>query len=203
VLRIIKRTGICIFALWGTVAVVYSLFVRQADDAHSYFWFVLPYPLLWMFAKALLKGKGLHPTTNIDGFSLFAVGSGVSTAIAFTLTFETVLLNLITWEYCRATLQNPNAYSWATANPQVIAIICAISATGFISGGAASARLSQNRPLLHAAAAGMLLSVWGGLLSLIVASLKTYQLILLLVFPLPLALLGAYLHRRLIHASRG
>jgi hypothetical protein len=189
-LKILARIGTTLFVLWGLVALFYTL-GRQPGQRPFFFWVVLPYPVFLAVTVAVIVTCARNRRPSEAGFSWFAVSLGAAASIGLAMAVATALSSIISWAYFERVSLN---YS-VTTDPKLVAFSIATSASCYIWAGAISAALSPQRPLFHALATGVVLLAWSCATTLLIQPLVTWQLLVALALPVPLAVWGARLQQ--------
>jgi len=197
-LKILVRVVLAIFVVWGLVALFYT-WTREPNQRPFFFWLVLPYPVLIALTVFIVAMCARNGRPSEARFSWFAVGLGAAASIGLAIAVSTSLFSIISWAYfARVSLS-----AGGPTDPNYVAINIAVSAACYIWAGAISAALSQQRPLPHALAAGVVLLVWSCAVAFLVQPLVISQLLVALMLPIPLAAWGARLQQARMRVTHG
>jgi len=191
--RILVRAGWALVIVWGIAATVITL-GHQPGGRNSFFWLVLPYPLLYLLTKFIVSACASNGKSAEAGSNWFAGSVGAFASIGLGLAAASVFFTIIKLAY----FGRVSGVGSSSAEPQYYmytAINIAVAAGSSIWAGAIAAALSPQRSRHHALVAGGLLLLLSSAAMLLQRPLLVSQLVAAVILPIPLAIWGAWLQQ--------
>jgi hypothetical protein len=136
---------------------------------------------------------------NTSAAPLLSFVLGASVSIAFAAVSGTAGFNAMAWLMAGPGITFAQAYSLAPHNAFYLVVFCGIPVAAGLLGGFVAAKLSHGNPYLSALVSALLVMATSVVFMASPVSEVTFNAVTLLpafVFPVPCALLGAYLFSR-------
>ena len=189
--KILARVGWALVVAWGIVATIITV-RHQPGDPNSFFWLVLPYPLLIVLTRFIVNACARNRKSTEEGSNWFAGGlaafAGIGLASSAAATFFTIIsLAYFGRASFAASSSSESQYAMYTA------INIAVFASCSIWAGAIAAALSSQRARHHSLIAAVVILLWACAVTLLRSPLEISQLVAGIVLPIPLAIWGARL----------